>query len=225
MSSIFVTGSASGLGEAIVQQLESNAHTVWEWDLEYGNDVLLPPGKEHTVFQYGLDVLINCAGVNDIDWLQEFTEKRWDRVMDTNAKGIYMMTRALLPLLIASQGTVVNIISNASHMPMTNSLAYNASKAAAYIMTLQLARELKGKVTVFGISPNKLAGTKMSEYIDATVPEVRGWSFEEAVRYQRSALLAEEETPPVQIAELIAFLLASKDRHRFLTGCIIPYGA
>ncbi len=225
MSNIFLTGSASGLGAAILQQLTNDGHSVWGWDLALGNDVLVPPTEEHSVFQWHLDVLINCAGVNDIDWLENFTEDRWDRVMDTNAKGIYMMSRALVPLLIENHGTIINIISNASHMPMTNSLAYNASKAAAHIMTLQLARELKGKVTVFGISPNKLAGTKMSEYIDTTVPEVRGWSFEEAVRYQRSALLAEEETPPAQIAELIAFLLSSKDRHRFLTGCIIPYGA
>ncbi len=225
MSTIFLTGSASGLGAAILHRLTSDSHKVWGWDLRYGNDVLVPPGKEHSIFQHGLDVLINCAGTNDIDWLEHFTEVRWDRVMNTNAKGIYMMSRALLPLLLKSHGTIINIVSNASHIPMTNSLAYNASKAAAHIMTQQLARELKGKVTVFGISPNKLAGTKMSNYIDNRVPVVRGWSFEEAVEYQRNALLAGEETPPVQIAELIAFLLASKDRHRFLTGCIIPYGA
>ena len=38
-------------------------------------------------------MLINNAGVNLIDWLENFEEDMWDKVMDTNAKGIYMMTK------------------------------------------------------------------------------------------------------------------------------------
>lgn len=225
MSRILVTGGRSGLGLAICMALRKQNHHVVPWDRKSGQDVLCPPEPGTAGWRAGLDVLINCAGVNDIDWLENFTEDRWDRIMDTNAKGIYMMTRALLPLLIESKGTILNIVSNASHVPMTNSLAYNASKGAAHIMTLQLARELRGKVTVFGISPNKLANTGMSAYIDERVPEVRGWTYEQAKQYQLNALLAGEETPPELIADLVAYLLESKDRHRFLTGCIIPYGA
>lgn len=231
MSTIMVTGSGSGLGAALVDVL-TEEHVVIGWDHAYGMDVCVPPEEDNLrevcsrVGDSRLDVLINCAGVNDIDWLENFTEDRWDRVMNTNAKGIYMMSRACLPLLKESRGTIVNIVSNASHMPMTNSLAYNASKGAAHIMTLQLARELKRhQITVFGVSPNKLAGTGMSRYIDDVVPSVRGWSYEEAKQYQINALLAGEETPSTLVAEFIAFLLATKQRHRFLSGCVIPYGA
>jgi NAD(P)-dependent dehydrogenase (short-subunit alcohol dehydrogenase family) len=66
----------------------------------------------------------------------------FDHVMAVNAKGIFLVTQALLSVLAATNGTVCNIISNASHVPMTNSLAYNASKAAAMMMTKQMAREL-----------------------------------------------------------------------------------
>ena len=151
----------------------------------------------------------------------------WDKVMDVNAKGIYMMSRACLPSLIKNKGTILNIVSNAAHMPMTCSLAYNASKGAAHIMTLQMARELTKKhgITVFGIAPNKLSGTGMSESIDEQVVKTRGWANAYARQYQLNGLLTGEETPPQRLAEFIAYLLQSKEHHKYLTGCILPYGA
>lgn len=220
---ILVTGGASGLGLAIVCSLEAAGHNVYSYDIETGNDVL-HPFVEHIG---NIDVLINCAGINIINWLEDFEESDWDKVMDINAKGIYMMTRACLPMLKRSKGTVLNIVSNAAHMPMTCSLAYNASKGAAHIMTLQLARELTKThdITVFGIAPNKLKGTGMSDSIDNQVVATRGWTKEYAQQYQMQGLLAGEETPAEAVAEFIAYLMESKLNHKYLTGCILPYGA
>lgn len=225
MSKIMVTGGASGLGAAIAKLLAEQGHTVHIFDIKHGNDVRCPelggwPPEE-------LDVLINCAGVNITGWLENVSEAQFDLVMDVNAKSIFKMTKWLLPALTRSGGTILNIVSNASHMPMTTSLAYNASKAAAHIMTLQLARELtkKNGITVFGISPNKLSGTEMSRKIEEQVVRTRGWTAEYAKQYQLNALPAGAETPPERVAEFIAFLLQDKEHHRYLTGTVIPYGA
>ena len=222
MSTILVTGSAKGLGKAIYEALEKENHEVIGYDRNYGQDVLKPK-----LACEKLDVLINCAGINLIDWLEDFTDEAWDQVINVNAKGIFKMVQAYLPMLKESKGTVLNIVSNASHMPMTCSLAYNASKGAAHIMTLQLARELTKKygITVFGIAPNKLKNTGMSAAIDDQVVATRGWTKEYAQEYQLQGLLCGEETPPEKVAEFIAFLLQSKDHHKHLTGCILPYGA
>ena len=222
MSTILVTGAAKGLGKAIYEALEKENHEGIGYDRNYGQDVLKPK-----LACEKLDVLINCAGINLIDWLEDFTDEAWDQVINVNAKGIFKMVQAYLPMLKESKGTVLNIVSNASHMPMTCSLAYNASKGAAHIMTLQLARELTKKygITVFGIAPNKLKGTGMSAAIDDQVVATRGWTKEYAQEYQLQGLLCGEETPPEKVAEFIAFLLQSKDHHKHLTGCILPYGA
>jgi len=108
---------------------------------------------------------------------------------------------------------------------MRCSAAYNASKGAALILTKQLARELSPDITVFSISPNKLAGTGMSDSIDKQVCETRGWTLEEAQKYQLQGLLTGEETPVANLVNFISFLLATKGNHKYLTGCDIPYGA
>ena len=221
-----ITGASSGLGKALADELK-DAHII-DWSKETGVDVR----DEDSVMRAAKalkmvpEVLVNCAAVNEICWFSDLNPVIWDDVLNTNARGIFYTVRALMQADRMPR-TIVNIISNASHMPMTASLAYNASKGAAHIMTLQMAREF-GKThgtTVFGISPNKLAGTNMSNYIDQRVPEVRGWTPEEAKAYQLASLPTGEETDPETLAEFIAFLLSSPQRHKFLHGTIIPYGA
>lgn len=230
MSRILVTGAANGLGREIANALRKAGHSVIPFDIENGRDVRAP--RETFVARAStdcppIDVLINCAGVNLTGWLEDLTAETWDVVLDVNARGILKMVQWALPALIASRGTVLNIVSNASHMPMTCSVAYNASKGAAHIMTLQMARELTRRhgITVFGISPNKLRGTAMSKAIEQQVMRDRGWTAEYARQYQLNSLLAGEETDPVALAEFVAFLLQDKQRHKYLTGCVLPYGA
>ena len=215
-----VTGAASGLGKEIADELEFNQdYQVCRYDSEFGDDVLDPPKITR------LDVLVNCAGVNIINWLQDVKEEDWDRMLDVNVKGIFKMSQACLSALKESHGTILNIVSNAAHMPMRCSAAYNASKGAALILTKQLARELSPDITVFSVSPNKLSGTGMSNSIDQQVVKSRGWTLEEAQRYQCAGLLTGKETPPEHVAEFIGFLLSARHRHQYLTGCDIPYGA
>ena len=225
MSTILITGACAGLGLAMANELAHTKHHVIEFDKKLGHDVRRPT----TTFGEcpEIDVLINCAGINITGWLAGFAEANWDSVMSVNAKGIFKMAQWALPALQKSKGTILNIVSNASHMPMNTSLAYNASKGAAHIMTLQLARELTKKdgITVFGISPNKLRGTEMSKDIEEQVCRHRGWTPEFAAEYQRNALLCGEETDPVQLAEFVAYLLRTKAHHKYLSGCVLPYGA
>lgn len=232
MTNVVITGASSGLGKAIsyAMQRRENVNII-NWSLDAGVDVrdrksikniglkMIPTNGPNEI-----DILINCAGINHIDFIPDLKEDDWDRVVDTNAKGIYLASQALLSYM--KGGTILNIVSNASHMPMTSSLAYNASKGAAEIMTKQMSRELikTHNITVFGISPNKLKNTGMSAYIDNKVCELRGWTPEEARNYQLASLPAGVETDPETLAEFIAFILSTKERHRYFAGCIIPYG-
>ena len=224
MSKILVTGSASGLGAMICEELVKDGHDVYGFDVVGGHDVRDPQGTYGNP-PVGLDVLINCAGINRINWLPDVSQQEFDAVMDTNAKGIFNMAQWALPELAFSSGTILNIVSNAAHMPMRSSLAYNMSKAAALMATKQLARELTSKgMTVFSVSPNKLKGTGMSDDIDRQVVKTRGWTMEEAQRYQLAGLLTGEETDPQVVAEFVAYLLKDKRNHKHLSGCDMQVG-
>lgn len=225
-----ITGHSSGLGKALFNRLEEMGWTVAGWSLNVGLDVTNEADVRREAEEQLLrfDVVVNCAGVNYINWHEDTPIEEWDRLMNTNARSMWLVVKELINAKrLSSDPTIVNIVSNASHMPMTNSAAYNASKGAAHILTLQMARELKKthNATVFGLSPNKMKGTEMSSYIDGRVCDLRGWTPEEAAIYQESSLPAGEETDPETVAEFLGFLLSSKQRHKYLTGTILPYGA
>jgi 2,3-dihydro-2,3-dihydroxybenzoate dehydrogenase len=229
---ILITGGSGGLGTKIIQAMtrRSEEADFIDWslpDVDVSSLQSINCAIDDGVRRRGwnnIDILINCAGRANIDYLPDLQEHNWDDVMETNVKGIFLVTKALLGRL--RDGTILNIASNAAHRPMTASLAYNASKAAVVMMTKQMSRELSKthNICVFGISPNKLVGTKMSEYVDRRVCEVRGWTPEYAKEYEQANLPAGEATPIKALAEFIAFLLSTKERHRYLAGCEIPYG-
>lgn len=231
MPTAIVTGHTSGLGKSIAEQLkDAHGFEVIGWSLDSGVDVTDEQSVRKAALELfpPVDVLVNCAGVNYINWHEDTPIEEWDRLQNTNARSMWLTAKELIRAeAFHAPGTVVNIVSNASHMPMTNSAAYNASKGAAHILTLQMARELKktNDLTVFGVSPNKLSGTGMSRYIGERVCELRGWTPEEAEAYQLNSLPAGEETDPDTCAEFICFLLSERQRHKYLAGCILPYGA
>lgn len=243
---IVVTGSASGLGLEISTTLLAGGHTV------IGVDVAEQPlGGTKDFISAKVDVassmsgqrvakiaddclpmrhepitgLINCAGINRNSWFDDVSVEELERVMDVNAFSIVWMTQGLLDDLRESEGFVLNIVSNAAHIPMTSSLAYNASKAAALMITKQMAHELTKThgITVFSISPNKLEGTAMSKQIEDNVCQTRGWTAEYAAEYQKKALMHGLETDPKAIAGYIQYLLDSGS-WKFMSGTDIPFG-
>jgi NAD(P)-dependent dehydrogenase (short-subunit alcohol dehydrogenase family) len=229
---VLVTGAASGLGAAIVTSLENVSQTVYKFDKSI--DIRMDVKQANTdylnaFFGYGVEVdaLINCAGVNQNEWFEDVSRKSFNHVMDVNCWGQINMAQAVLPLMRWSpHKCIINIVSNAASKPMTASLAYNCSKAAAKMATMQMAHELTPRygITVLSVSPNKLAGTAMSKQIDEEVVRVRGWTPEYAAEYQKKSLMHGQETPPWAVAEFITDLLIS-GRYKYLSGCDVPFGS
>lgn len=223
---IVVTGSGAGLGKAIAATLGAYGHSVVGIDAKYGHDVCDVEQMEDIMSEFDVEGVINCAGINSNDWFENLTFEEFNRVMTTNAYSFVNTTQAALKNgLSVNKGFVINIVSNAAHIPMTSSLAYNASKAAGLMITKQMAHELTPRhgITVFSISPNKLRGTEMSKQIESAVCATRGWSPEFAAEYQKKALMHGLETEPQAIADFIRHLLIT-GAWRFMSGTDIPFG-
>jgi NAD(P)-dependent dehydrogenase (short-subunit alcohol dehydrogenase family) len=124
-----------------------------------------------------LHILVNNAGASWGATLEEFPESGWDKVMDTNVKGIFFLTRDLLPLIEknATQADPARIINIGSidgiKVPRVDNFSYSPSKAAVHHLTKVMAVKLAGKfVTVNAIAPGPFE-SKMTEWMLDTFGE------------------------------------------------------
>lgn len=116
-----------------------------------------------TLDKFGnIDILVNNAGiVSDINFV-DLEEAEWDRVCDVNIKGVYLVTRAVVPHMIAArEGKIVNISSMAGKRGNLGLTHYCASKFAVIGITQSLAKELGvHNINVNAVCPG-IVGTAM----------------------------------------------------------------
>jgi NAD(P)-dependent dehydrogenase (short-subunit alcohol dehydrogenase family) len=101
------------------------------------------------------DAVVNNAGWGIFAPVQETSEEDWDRTITTNLKGLYLVTRETLPMMLSrKRGHFVNILSVAARTAFANNTAYNASKYGALGFTEALREEVRGAgVRVTAILP------------------------------------------------------------------------
>jgi NAD(P)-dependent dehydrogenase (short-subunit alcohol dehydrogenase family) len=107
----------------------------------------------------GLDVVVNNSGVVSSVPLLEVTDEEWDRVLDTNLRGVFLVTRAAGRHLVEQgSGKVVNIASNFAFKGVAGHAAYCASKAAVVAFTRTMAVEwARHGVQVNALAPGYVA--------------------------------------------------------------------
>ena len=87
-----------------------------------------------------LDVLVNAAGVEGIGAAHELTQESWDRTVDINLKGSFLVAKHVLPSMLAQKsGSVIHVASVEGLEGMAGSMAYNASKGGVVLMTKSMA--------------------------------------------------------------------------------------
>ena len=231
MKSALITGGARGIGFATARDLVSTGWQVALLDRDsealavalaelpgaigIDADVSTPADVDRAVQEVtqafgGLDGLVNNAGVADFGPIRETTFERWQRVMQTNLDGPFLMTQAFTEMLAADGGgAVVNITSISGLRASTLRVAYGTSKAALAQLTLQQAAELgEWGIRVNAVAPGSVA-TKLAMAVHS--PEIIA-AYHDALPLNRYG--KEEE-----IAAAIVFLLS--DKASFITGQIL----
>ena len=116
-----------------------------------------------------LDILVNNAGATWAVPIEEFGDAAWDRALNVNVKGVFHMTRFLLPELRAAArpedpARVINIGSiDGLRVPRMDTYSYSASKAAVHMLTRHLASKLAPDITVNAIAPGPFESKMMAE--------------------------------------------------------------
>ena len=112
-----------------------------------------------------VSILVNNAGISSSNAPLEYvTEENWNRVMDTNARGTFLCTKAVIPYMMKSEGgSVINVSSSGGLRGYVGGTAYAASKAAVIMLTRILALEHgKDKIRANCICP----GSTLTEMFD-----------------------------------------------------------
>lgn len=180
-----VTGGSRGIGEMIAAGFLANGAKVYissrkaevcdatakRLQDEYGGECISVPADLSNLdginelasiisAQDKLDILVNNAGASWGEPIDEYSENGWDKVMDTNVKGVFFLTQKLLPLL-RNSGTsddpsrVINIGSiDGIKTGLFDAFSYGPSKAALHHLTRVLAASLvKENIIVNAIAP------------------------------------------------------------------------
>jgi NAD(P)-dependent dehydrogenase (short-subunit alcohol dehydrogenase family) len=162
-----------------------------------------------------------CAGINVLQYTKDLDLAIAKDIFEVNVFGFMRLAKSVAMHRDENLTSRIAVVSSdAAVRPMRTSLAYCSSKAALDMAIRQSARELSPWCLVNGIAPGMTAPTGMSEYIDATVPPLRGWSREEAFKYEQSQIPMGRRAHPSEMADAMAYLLL--DAPPYQTGSITP---
>ncbi|TDQ06309.1 SDR family NAD(P)-dependent oxidoreductase [Pedobacter metabolipauper] len=160
-----------------------------------------------------LDVAVNNAGVLGIHKVIDMTGEDWDRIMNVNAKGVFLCSKAELEVMLPNKsGSIINISSILGKTGMSDVSAYSASKFAVVGFTNSLAKEVaKEGITVNALCPG-IVGTGMwrgdkglaKAFAKDGETEEQSWE-----RNQESLLPQGEAQTPEDMGQLAVYLASA----------------
>ena len=232
---ILITGGSSGLGRHLVCSLaqkrakvafnyssnDEGAKETQQKALQFAPDVLMFKSSvldSQAISDMvrtldskwgGIDILINNAGISQTLPVALLEEEDWDKLMDINVKGMYLVTRAVLKSMIRQRsGRILNIGSLAGMRLIEAPVHYATSKAAVKGFTESLAKE----VGRYGILVNCLAPGLLEGGVGAGLPDYRLRDYLHHCAMGRLGTFDE-------IAELCAFMVS--DQNAYMTGATL----
>jgi NAD(P)-dependent dehydrogenase (short-subunit alcohol dehydrogenase family) len=227
-----VTGGASGIGEATCRALTAAGARVTIVDLDAarahdlakalpGSSVIPLDVTDETAVQRALaplatlDILVNNAGIGFVGGIEETPAPDFRRLYQVNVEGTFLVTKALMPQLLASRGSIVNIGSVAGMVGIKRRFAYCATKGAVIALSRQLAVDYAGKLRVNCVCPGTV-----------DTPFVEGF-LEKFHRHEKDKVRLELQARqpmgrlgrPDEIANMVLYL-CSKEAE-FITGSVL----
>ena len=169
---------------------------------------------ETAIERFGrLDILVNNAGIVPFGRVEDTDEATWDAVMDTNPKGVFLMSRVAIPIMRnQGGGAIVNTASDAGLVGAKGMAAYSASKGAVVLLTRSMALDHACEgIRINAVCPGYTYVERWKERSGVDRPDV-----EEYVAAVAEELPIGRIGKPEEIAQAILFL--ASDEASFVVG-------
>jgi NAD(P)-dependent dehydrogenase (short-subunit alcohol dehydrogenase family) len=168
--------------------------------------------------QFGrLDVLVNNAGIGHVGTAESTLEDDFDRLYAVNVKGVFLCTRAALPLLKATRGAICNLASIASLIGVAERFAYSMTKGAVLTMTKSVAIDyLQHGIRCNCVCPARIHTPFVDGYLRQNYPGQERAMFDKLSAWQPMGRMG----TPQEVADLVLFLCS--DEAAFVTGQAVP---
>ena len=210
---VVVNDVRSELAEAVVNGIEAAGGQALAYVADVSNEVQVQAMVEAAVERFGtVDILVNNAGIlRATNPVEEIPLKEWELMMAVNVTGVFLCTKAVLPIMKARRsGKIVNVSSSAGRSYSTFGGAhYTTSKAAVLGLTRHTARE----VAAYNINVNAVAPGSMDTEM------VRELASPEQIEQDRLSLPMPRLGTPQDEANLVAFLCSKESS--YITGATI----
>jgi len=236
-----VTGGGRGIGRAISLALAKEGAHVVVVDIRSARDVTneirkmgqkalavkadvsnssqVDQAVKETLNQFGrIDILVNNAGIVTVASVLDLKEEEWDSVLNVNAKGVFLFSKAVAKHMIKQQtgGKIVNISSDAGKTGEPLMAHYCASKFAVIGFTEAFAIEMAPyNVYVNAVCPS-FVKTDMMEFYVKELSKLRGIPVDKAKANLASDVVLGRMATPEDVAKVVIFL-ASSDSD-YITG-------
>ena len=160
-----------------------------------------------------IDVLFNNAGIAGVGTVEETSLELWERVMAVNVRGVFLVARSVLPVMVAAhRGSIINMSSTIAEIGLARRASYAASKGAV----LALTRQMQADYAEHGIRVNALLpGTIHTPFVDRYLAESYDDPAAGLEALRRRQLTGDLGTPEDVAA---AALFLASDESRFVLG-------
>ena len=193
--------------EAVVTEIESGGGRARALQADVSEGADIDRLVKATTDEFGsLDILVNNAGITRDNLLLRMKDDEWDAVLDTNLRGAYLLTKAVLrPMMRARWGRIITVTSVVGLMGNAGQANYAAAKAGLIGFTKSVAREMASR----GITANAVAPGFVDTDMSAALNETTRAGILAAIPLGRWG-------QPTDIAQVVAFL--ASDAAAYVTG-------